>query len=536
MIPKIIHFCWHEPDNLPEYARYNLQRFRELNPDYEIMVHGPDCLLEKYAMAAEKVSDFGTLSDLWRYSALQTHGGWYFDLDFLPTRPVRDIVSAYGLDGSKCFVTEQYFNKNPRLTTASGILGVTADHPVWEFVDLGIENAATTNRTVYGPELLTDLVRYRPESFEVGRWQWFYPAPCEGAKAIYKAIRDGDDPRDVLAMAMRHTDGQLPFVVHMWMAGKTAVTATKAQKAEADKPLPKKKKLTVGLVATNQQWKDGSQPFQAVRDGFKALGCRVEVVVPDRWPLFHTKPDVVVMWNGKRSLYDGVTSGAKREGVPMLFMEHGFFDRRAFTQYDHEGFNHTASWRSNLADAAPKDGAERFRSVWGKPVVPMGATDGYVLVLGQVKGDSQLWDSEIDDTRELLAAVKATGADVRYRQHPGDSRAKPDDPCYTDGTTLEQDLAGAAFVVTINSNSITEALCYGKPALALGPSLAIDAGVARQATLATMDDDIAAMRGGWCPSQSSVDNYLHWLACRQWNRREIASGRPLEVLLEGMWL
>jgi hypothetical protein len=90
-------------------------------------------------------------------------------------------------------------------------------------------------------------------------------------------------------------------------------------------------------------------------------------------------------------------------------------------------------------------------------------------------------------------------------------------------------LGGARFAITINSNSIVEALIAGVPCLAFGPSTAIKAGVAKQATLATLRDDIKAMRDGWVPDQADVINYLQWLACRQWSAEELARG---DILLE----
>ncbi len=534
MIPKIIHFCWHDPANLPEYARYNLQRFRELNPDYDVMLHGPDCLLPKYAKAAANAPEPDRTSDLWRYSILQTYGGWWFDLDYLPFRPVADIVRAYGLDGSKFFVTEQYHQKNPTLTTAAGVIGACVDSPVWSKIDAAIEAVDDPHtRTCYGPRLLTRLVNAEPDWFTVGRWPWFYPAGIESAKAAYRAIRNGEDPREVLKVAMVHSGDQLPFMMHLWMGGKTTVVASTAQKAAlAEKP-KKLRKYRVGVIAHNQQWKDRSLPFRAVVDGFKAIGCQAEVVVPDRWPVFATRPDVVIMWNGRHKSYRSILDGCQREGVRPFFMELGFFDRQAYTQIDHEGFNHTASWTGAFADPAPDQ--SRLGEVWREPIEPIASRDGYTLVLGQVYGDSQLYESETRDSLELYRAVASCGGDVRYRPHPKARRETPADVVQCGGS-LREAIDGAAFVVTINSNSATEAVSWGCPVLSLGPSLAIDAGAARKATLATMADDIASMRGGWCPSQSSVDNYLHWLACRQWNRREIASGRPLEVLLEGMWL
>ena len=121
-------------------------------------------------------------------------------------------------------------------------------------------------------------------------------------------------------------------------------------------------------------------PFRAVVDGFKSIGCAAEVVVPDHWPVFSRRPDVVIMWNGRHKSFDSILAGCKREGVRTLFMELGFFDRHAYTQIDHEGFNHTSSWTGAFADPAPDQ--SRLGKVWREPIEPIGQRDGYTLVLG----------------------------------------------------------------------------------------------------------------------------------------------------------
>jgi hypothetical protein len=84
-------------------------------------------------------------------------------------------------------------------------------------------------------------------------------------------------------------------------------------------------------------------------------------------------------------------------------------------------------------------------------------------------------------------------------------------------------LAGAALVVTINSNSIVEALAAGVPCLAFGPHTAIMAGVCARATVATIREDLArAMSGANTPPLADVRRYLDHLACHQYSLLELA--------------
>ena len=100
------------------------------------------------------------------------------------------------------------------------------------------------------------------------------------------------------------------------------------------------------------------------------------------------------------------------------------------------------------------------------------------------------------------------------------------------GTSLREDLKGAAFVITINSNSIVECLERGIPVLAFGPSLAINARAVRKCTVATLASDIRAMRAGWTANDDAVRRYLEWLASRQFSVDELSNPQELPGILD----
>jgi hypothetical protein len=103
------------------------------------------------------------------------------------------------------------------------------------------------------------------------------------------------------------------------------------------------------------------------------------------------------------------------------------------------------------------------------------------------------------------------------------------------GLGLAEAMAGARFVITINSTAGNEALAAGVPVLAFGPALYTSgAGVAKRTTLATLAADIRAMLDGWCPDPDAVRNYLEWLAARQWDGTEIADPNVLQSILEAV--
>jgi len=228
--------------------------------------------------------------------------------------------------------------------------------------------------------------------------------------------------------------------------------------------------------------------------------------------------------------------GIKADGLPVLYLELGFFDRHNYTQIDHRGFNHTASWADDW-HLVLREGhaAKRFFKVWPRDLLPVVRRSGRIVVLGQVCGDTQMLESETDNSATLFEAVRQAvdgRAEVVYRPHPT-ARRQPvvDESLWTTGT-LDEDIASAAFVVCINSNAGNEALAMGCPVLCLGPALYAMAGGALQTTLANLPQAIGQMLEGWMPDPVAVFRYLYRLGERQWNQAELAKGRILGPLIQ----
>ena len=290
------------------------------------------------------------------------------------------------------------------------------------------------------------------------------------------------------------------------------------------------------VVAPNRRWADAAAPYRAVAAGLRARGLSVDVVAPGPWPLSGEPADVALVWNGAKGHTRKLVRKFRSTGCPVVIMEHGFFDRINHTQLDHAGFNHTASWRGLLTTPAPRGAAARLRAVWPHRLPAVTPRPGYVLVVGQVAGDAQLADSEVRSPLPLLDAVLEAappGVEVRFRAHPKAPPAEGPAAAATRAEgTLAEAVAGAAFVVTINSNAGNEALAMGCGVLCLGPALYAAAGVARQTTLTDLPGAMARMLSGWAPSPEAVRNYLRWLACRQWSRAELADGEILGPVLD----
>lgn len=199
-------------------------------------------------------------------------------------------------------------------------------------------------------------------------------------------------------------------------------------------------------------------------------------------------------------------------GHDVLVMERGYLgDRFAWTSLAWNGLNGRGEFPEY-----EDDGGERFRAHYG--MQPWKEGGEYVLLIGQVPGDASLRGKDMN-AWYADAAMKAQNAyemPVKFREHPmalrrGINRRV----AYTEPSTgdLAEALAGAAVVVTWNSNTAVDAVIAGVPAVAM------DEG--------SMAWDVAAHRIGELrrPDRSA---WAHRLAWRQWSMDEIRSGVALE--------
>lgn len=557
MIPRTIHFIWIGPE-MPEWGRRNIQEFRRLNPDHEVRVHGEEVLLDCYRPAYDRASELCSKADLLRYSALERFGGWYFDVDYWPFRPVADAERAWALDDKRLFLARCWRDDANPGALGNGVLACGEDCPVWATVHEIVAQAARgdVGRLTFGPAAVRELSRREPSSIVVADVSWFNGIRHPASTKLYFHVTRGGSP-DVARAADAHTGGQLPFAMHLWAwkHGRDLETGTAATPRKPLSVVGEGNRLAAVSVLPGYDPNSSSSVFTGIARGLAANGYRVEIVPHSADALDHCTgfPEVVVVWNSLREPQASVVAHARRIGARVLVMEHGFWQRNRYVQVDTVGTQHRASWACRLNEPAPDDGAERLARFYPNGLVPVRARKkGYVLVLGQVPRDSQLWDSEIQGPLPLQRAVKAAlppDVPVYFRPHPQCSNVRlpahrrvlptlADDPSEAqayrtskNGTGLGAALAGARFVVTINSTAGNEALAAGVPVLAFGPALYTTAGVARQTTAKTLKEDLAAMLNGWTPEQSAVENYPRWLAARQWTAEELARGDALRDLL-----
>lgn len=83
-IPKRIYYVWLGKNPLPKIVKKNLENWRELNPDFEIIKideHNFDISKYKYVEQAYRDGNWAFASDVVRLDTIYNYGGFYFDTD-----------------------------------------------------------------------------------------------------------------------------------------------------------------------------------------------------------------------------------------------------------------------------------------------------------------------------------------------------------------------------------------------------------------------------------------------------------------------
>lgn len=242
-------------------------------------------------------------------------------------------------------------------------------------------------------------------------------------------------------------------------------------------------------------------------EGLRALGH-------EPIPMHHGTPstEAVACWGWRKG------AQLRELGHSILVLERGYLgDRFSWTSLAWNGLN----GRGTFA-LAPDDGGARFREHFG-PLVPWRTNnyEGYVLIVGQVPGDASLQGRDLEPWYADMAdrALKL-GFEPVFRQHPVAAKAglrQGPRGIRKDTGSLAEALAGAAQVVTYNSNTGVDAAVAGVPVYVDNEgSMAWPVG-----GQLVGDTEHAPDREAWAQK----------LAWRQWRLEEIASGEALKGLL-----
>ena len=228
--------------------------------------------------------------------------------------------------------------------------------------------------------------------------------------------------------------------------------------------------------------------------------------------------DIAILWGYKPAAF---IKALQEQGTRILLMERGFFyDRMEWTVLSWDGLNN----RGKLPEC--KDQGQRLETNWPDIVKPWQEDGRYVLLCGQLPGDAALLGMNLDGwaRRVTNILVKQHGKTVRYRPHPwsGSIQRKvcPESAELSEDAPLRQDLAGAEYCVTFNSNSGVDAVLAGVPTVTL------DEGAMSWPVASHLLSDPLVR-----PDRYHWVNKLAWC---QWRLSEIADGTAWSVLKDVM--
>lgn len=154
-IPRIIIQVWVQKDGGPQMIPVNqvqyMNKFRELNPSFEHMFFNGDDIEHffkenylEYYNTYTRLPMFIQKLDFFRYLAIYHYGGFYFDMDVEPLKPLdSDIINH-----SAVFPIDEYVSalgcQNPRMNSYCLVgqnfllgqyaFGTTAKHPFMKFL------------------------------------------------------------------------------------------------------------------------------------------------------------------------------------------------------------------------------------------------------------------------------------------------------------------------------------------------------------------------------------------------------------------
>lgn len=221
MIPHRAFFVWlGQP--MPTWAAENIRRFRELNPEFEVIVcegegNMPPAWKEQCRTLRGK-HGLCQQADLIRVWLLLEHGGWYFDTDFVFLRPMNELYAEFDRFPRGAFLTRHKGRLN---LIANGVIGARADSNLLTSLRYALDQTVGRHSQpewgAFGPQLYTRLITLNPDLAQVADTPLFYPYPdkIQESQRAAKAIYESDYAPEVIS---ENAPGN-PYALHFSMQG-----------------------------------------------------------------------------------------------------------------------------------------------------------------------------------------------------------------------------------------------------------------------------------------------------------------------------
>lgn len=105
MIPKIIHYCWFGPNNIPNELINHMKSWELFCPDYEIKLWNEDSFdinSHPFTKSAYNEGKYAYVSDYVRAFALNVYGGIYLDTDVELKQNLDIFLNHEAFTGFEC--------------------------------------------------------------------------------------------------------------------------------------------------------------------------------------------------------------------------------------------------------------------------------------------------------------------------------------------------------------------------------------------------------------------------------------------------
>ena len=103
-IPRVIHYCWFGPNDIPEAHKKNIESWKRFNPNYKIVQWNEsnyDVSANNYTMEAYDKKRWAFVSDVARLDIIYKYGGIYFDTDVEVIRNLDDFLYQHSFFGTE---------------------------------------------------------------------------------------------------------------------------------------------------------------------------------------------------------------------------------------------------------------------------------------------------------------------------------------------------------------------------------------------------------------------------------------------------
>ncbi len=227
MIPKDLHFIWVGP-LMPDWAKENVDRWAKMHRGFLVYVHGEEILWPYFREAYDRIDKewnygreprhiWSRKSDILRVCALLKYGGWYFDCDCVPLKPLDGLYEQYQNFPQNCFLVP--CTTEIKGWIANGVIGTMPDSAFLALIAMGILRRATKPEMLgwghYGTNLYTALVAQYPSLVQLGNIDDFFP--IEDQKVVRPAyqsmVRAGFSEASIRAVFPENR----PFILHLGM-------------------------------------------------------------------------------------------------------------------------------------------------------------------------------------------------------------------------------------------------------------------------------------------------------------------------------